>query len=154
MQPQPPRFRINNHERGAALLSLTLAVALILTAVGLSLLSSGLSETLISHTQGESREAYAGAQSGAKDAMMRIARDKNFTSAGYVIPSGCALNGAALCTRVIVENTQSACSQALGANQDCVIVTGTLSSRTRKIEVILNVDATSGKITQVSWKEL
>ncbi len=146
------------HERGAALLATTLAVIIILLAMGLSMTSSGLFESFMSQAQSDSREAFATAQSGIKDAYLRIARNKNFSSAGYFIPSdpsNCTLNSSLLCTKVIVEKgAASACSQAIGAGQDCIISAGTFRNTTRTIEVILNVDATNGKISEVSWKEI
>lgn len=157
MPRQPRRLKINNTsgERGAALLATTLAVIIILLAMGLSMTSSGLFEGLMSKAQSDSREAFAAGQSGIKDAYLRIARNKGFSSAGYYIPTGCTQNGITLCTKVIVEkDTASVCSQSISAGQDCLIAAGTLNSTTRTIEVILNVDATNGKITQVSWKEI
>lgn len=142
-------------EKGAALLATTLAVIIILLAMGLSMTSSGLFEGFMSQAQSASREAFAAAQSGIKDAYLRIARNKNFSSVGYYIPSGCTMNAGTLCTKVIVEkDTTSSCSQSISAGQDCLIVAGTLNNTTRTIEVVLNVNATNGKITQVSWKEI
>lgn len=153
MRHQP--HSLNKSERGAALLATTLAIIVILLTMGVSMVSTGMFEGFIAQTQGNAAEAFNGAQSGAQDAQLRIARDKNFTSAGYLIPSGCTLNGTVLCTRVIVEkDTASVCSQSISTGQDCVIATGTFSDTTRKLEVILSVDSTNGKISQVSWKEL
>lgn len=150
--------RFKFHERGAALLATTLAVIIILLAMGLSMTSSGLFEGLMSQAQSDSKEAFAAAQSGIKDAHLRIARNKSFSSAGYFIPSdpsNCTLNSSSVCAKVIVEkDTASACSQAISAGQNCLIAAGTLRNTTRTIEVILNVNATNGKISQVSWKEI
>ena len=145
-------------ERGAALLATTLAVIVILLAMGLSMTSSGLFEGFMSQAQSDSREAFAAAQSGIKDAQLRIARNKSFSSVGYFIPSDpsdCTLNSSSLCTKVVVEkDAASTCSQTIGAGQDCLIAAGTLNNTTRTIEVVLNVNATNGKISQVSWKEI
>jgi len=145
---------VRTYEQGAALLATTLAVMLILIAVGASMVSSGLFEGFLSDTQADALEAYVAAESGVSDARLRNARDKTFTSAGYFIPLGCTLNGATACTKVVVETSQSVCSQSIGANEACVISIGTTESRTRTIEVILSVDPDNGKIMQVSWKEL
>ncbi len=177
MPPLPRRLKINNpetwnlehkvsrrtlhasrftlHEKGAALLATTLAVILILLAVGLSMISSGIFEGFMSHAQGDSQSAFSAAHTGIKDAQLRVARNKTFTSAGYFIPAACALNGTAICAKIIVEkDAASACSQTISAGQDCIISTGTIGTKTRKIEVILSVEPTNGKINQVSWKEL
>ena len=146
-------------DEGMALLATVVVVLLILVAVGLSMISLGIFEGFMAESQRASDEAYAAAQSGAKDAMMRIARNKNFaTSTGYFIPSdpsNCSLYGSTACAKVIVEkDSASVCSQSISAGQDCVISLGTLSNSARKVEVILNVNATNGKITIDSQNEL
>lgn len=154
-QPRCSKINKRTRERGAALLATTLAVLLILLAVGLSMVSSGLFEGFMSQAQSGSRDAFAAAQTGIKDASLRVARNKNFSSAGYFIPAGCTLNGASICTKTAVEkDSSSTCSQTISAGQDCLIAAGTLGSTTRKIEVILNVNTTNGKITQASWREI
>lgn len=136
-----------------ALLATVLIILIIMITVGLSMVSTGVLNGLSSDAHRESEAAYFSAQAGTKDALMRLARNKNFTSAGYFMPNGCALNGASICAKIIVENSQSACSQTIGANQDCVISTGSSNGKTRKIETILNVNAISGKITIVTQHE-
>lgn len=146
------------HEKGAALLATVVVTILIIIALGLSMTSSGIFEGSITETQRQSLDAYFAAQAGVKDALVRIARNKNYSSTGYFIPSdpsNCALNSATLCTKVFVDkDAQSACSQSISSGQDCVVAIGTLDTATKKIEVILNVNPANGKITRVSWKEL
>lgn len=145
--------QFNNRDAGMALLATVLIILLIMIAVGLSMVSTGVINGFTSNDHRESEAAYFAAQAGVKDALMRLARNKNFTNTGYFLPGGCTLNNTDVCAKIIVESAQSACSQAIGANQDCVIATGTLNNKTRKIETILNIDATSGKITIASQKE-
>src|SRR3989338_11027589 len=88
-------FLIHNSESGMALLATVVAVLLILVAVGLSMISLGIFEGFMAESQRAWDEAYAAAQSGAKDAMMRVARNKNFAFAGYNLsgdPSYCGFN--------------------------------------------------------------
>lgn len=141
-------------QSGMALLATVLIILLIMIAVGLSMVSTGMINGFTSDAHRESEAAYFAAQAGTKDALMRLARNKSFTSSGYFLPNGCTLNNPSVCVKIMVENTQSACSQTIGANQNCVIATGTLNNKTRKIETILNVNAINGKITTVSQKEI
>lgn len=145
-------------EDGISAIVSAIVMLLLIITIGFSIASSGLFEGFISEAQRQSQETYFAAETGAKDAIMKIARNKNFSSSGYFIPSSpsdCVLNGSSLCTRVIVEKgASSACSQAISSGQDCIIATGTYDNKARIIEVILNVHATSGKITQVSWREI
>jgi len=135
------------NQQGMALLATVVAVLLILVAVGLSMVSLGVFEGFMAESQRASDEAYAAAQSGAKDAMMRVARDKNYSSAGYYLTTGCALNGASACAYVVVEK------DAPSPSKDRITATGTLNNSSRKLEVILNVNATNGKITIDSQTE-
>src|SRR3989344_5317240 len=93
----------NSHESGMAMLATVLILMLIMVAVGLSMISSGLFEGVMSENERQSQEAHLAATGGAKDAMMRIARNKNFaTSTGYFIPSDpsdCSLYDSTACNR-------------------------------------------------------
>ncbi len=147
------RFMV--HEKGIALLSIAVIVLLLLITIGLSMVSSGIFEGAMAETRRMSQDAYAVAQSGVKDALIKITRNKNFTPTTYYLPSSCtALNVTTACARIIVETTQSACSQTIGTDQFCIISLGTVNAQTRKLEVILSVDPNNGKITTVSTKEL
>ncbi len=142
-------------EDGMALLSASVIILLILLTMGLSMVSSGLFESTISETQRSSEEALSQAQSGVKDALMQIARNKNFSNSAYYIPAGCTLNGSSPCAKIIVEkDVASVCAQAISAGQDCIIATGTSGSRTRKLQVVLNVNAQNGKIGTGTTTEL
>ena len=141
-------FLIHNSESGMALLATVVAVLLILVAVGLSMISLGIFEGFMAESQRASDEAYAAAQSGAKDAMMRVARNKNYSSAGYSLPASCTLNGAAACAYIVVEQNQPS------VGKDRITAAGTLNNSSRKLEVILNVNSTNGKITIDSQNEL
>jgi len=156
MKKQLQKLRLA--EYGVALLATTLIIVLLMLTIGLSMTSLGLFDGFIAESQRESQEAYFAAQAGIKDALIKIARDKEFSSAGYYIPSdpsNCALNSSSVCTRLIVEkDIASSCSQVISAGQDCIIATGTLNTKTRTVETILNVNNSNGKITIVSQKEI
>ncbi len=142
-------------DAGFTLLAASVIVLLLLTSIGLSLVSAGLFEGLMSESGRSSQGALNAAQSGVKDALVRIARNKSFASAGYFLPSACTLNTASVCARIIVEkDAASVCSQAIASGQNCIISTGTVFAVTRVVETILNVNAQNGKITVVTTKEL
>lgn len=145
-------------DQGISAIVSAIVMLLLIITIGFSIASSGLLEGFISEAQRQSQEAYFAAETGAKDAIMKIARNKNFSSAGYYFPSypsDCSLNSSSLCTLVIVEkDAASSCSQGISSGQHCIIATGTYDNKARTIEVILNVNPTNGKITQASWKEI
>lgn len=142
-------------EEGMALLSATVIILLLLLTMGLSMVSSGLFEGSISETQRASEDALSSSQSGIKDALIQIARNKNFSSSEYYLPASCTLNGNSQCAKIIVEkNSATVCSQSISSGQDCIISTGTSGTRTRKLEVILNVNTQNGKIGTSTTTEL
>src|SRR3989344_4887556 len=76
-------LHILHKEDGMALLSAAVIILLVLLTMGLSMVSSGIFEGSISETQRSSEDAFSSAQSGVKDALMQIARNKNFSSMTY-----------------------------------------------------------------------
>ena len=144
-----------HNSRGIAAITSILIIVILTLLISLAASTSGITEGVVSKYQYQAGQAYAAAESGAQDAMIRIARNKNYSSAGYYIPSGCSLNTSSKCVKVIVEkDVQSVCSQTISAGQDCVISTGTLANKSKTVEVILNVNATSGKLEIVTWNEI
>lgn len=151
------KFQISNvkYQSGIAAITSILVIIILTLLISLAASTSGIAEGVVSKYQYQAGQAYAAAESGAQDAMIRIARNKNYSSAAYYIPSGCNLNTSLKCTKVIVEkDPQSLCSQVISSGQDCIISTGTLENKSKTVEVILNVNTTSGKIEIVTWKEI
>ncbi|MEK7520381.1 MAG: hypothetical protein AAB581_04045 [Patescibacteria group bacterium] len=150
-------FPADIYERGMALLATVMITLVIMIAVGLSMVSSGILEGLLSESLRETNEAYAAAQEATKDALLKIARNKNFTATTYYLPSdpiNCTMNGATVCARIVVEkDSATTCSYSVSTNQYCIIATGTLTTTTRTMETVLSVHATSGKITVLSQNE-
>ncbi|MBI3671726.1 hypothetical protein HY249_02945 [Candidatus Azambacteria bacterium] len=143
-------------DEGIAAISSILVIITLTLLIGMAAATSGITEGLLSQSQKEAQEAYLSAESGSQDALMRISRNKNYSSsAGYFLPVGCSLNSSSRCSKVVVEkDSQVVCSQAISAGQDCIISTGTFGNKSKKVEVILNVNATNGKIDVVSWREI
>lgn len=134
-------------KKGAASLLTILAVASLTLVIGITLSSGGFIESAATGGQVKTDETFAAAQAGLDDALMRLARNKNFVSGGYSLSVGSA--------SVIITVEQippSSCSGGIGLNQACVISIASLNNKTRRLEMILNIDS-GGKLTQQSWKE-
>lgn len=135
--------------KGAASLLTILAVASLTLVIGITLSAGGFIESAATGGQVKTDEAFAAAQAGLDDALIRLARNKNYvTSPNYNLSVGSA--------SVIITAEQtppSSCSGGISIGQACVISTATLDNKTRRLEMILNIDS-GGKITQVSWKDL
>lgn len=151
---------ISISETGIAALPTIIIISLFVLLISVALISSGLIENAISFGHKESQEAYVAAEFGAQDAIIKISRDKDFTSAGYTITAGA---GAA---NVAVSGTTT----------KTIVSIGTVSNKTRKIQVVINVGVCNGgsndgnacaahsscpgggcgfgKIKQVSWEEV
>lgn len=130
---------IGNSQSGVALLPVILVLFGLVAVVGIAIAAVSVSEGLISVTKDASDEAFVIAESGVQDALMKLARDKDFTSAG-----GYTLSVSGGTATIVVPS---------GAFPKTVSSTGTLNSRTRKINVVVN-DAGNGKIVQTSWSEV
>lgn len=148
------------NEKGIAALPTIIIISLFVLLISVALISSGLIENAISFGHKESQEAYVAAEFGARDAIIRISRDKDFTSAGYTITAGAG--GA----NVTVSGTTT----------KTIVSIGTVSNKTRKIQVVVNVGVCNGgsndgnactahsscpgggcgfgKVKQVSWEEV
>lgn len=168
-------FIIRN-SNGIAALPVVAIIAAVSLMVGLAVLGGGIIDSFLSSAQKDSTDAFYRAEIGIKDALEKLARDPSFNSiSGYNPVSGDTS------TSVIVQQDtfSSPCSYSSTTGYACVVSTGQIGGRTRKIENVINlrtcfggtnngsfcVDGDScvtnggsctkaGKITQVSWKEL
>jgi len=132
------------NEKGAMALSSIMVLAAILLALGLAMASSGFIQSNIAFNQDKSNMAFYLAETGARDAMQRVARNKNYNNAGYTLNF---TNGNA---NVTVNKDVPA------AERTEILSAGVVGSNTKKIRVVLNTNAGNdgnGKITVVSWEE-
>ena len=147
-------------EEGIAALPTIIVIGILVLLSAVALISSGIIENAISFGHAESQQAYVAADLGAQDAIMKISRNKDFTSAGYVIIVG---NGVANIT-------------VSGTTTKTITSIGTVNNKTRKLQVIVNVGVCNGgtndgnactahsdcsgggcgfgKLKQVSWMEI
>lgn len=165
-------FIIRN-SNGIAALPAVAIIAAVSLMVGLAVLGGGIIDSFLSSAQKDSTEAFYRAELGIKDALEKLARDPSFNSTSYNPVSGDTS------TSVIVQQDtfSSPCSYSSTTGYSCIVSTGQIGGRIRKIENVVNLRicfggtgngnscsadgdcgggscTKAGKITQVSWKEL
>jgi len=132
------------NEKGVMALSSVLVLSLILLVLGLAMAFSGFVQSNIAFNQDKAAIAFYVAEAGAKDAMQKVIRNKNYSNAGYSI--------------VMSEgNANIAVSKDVPApDRTEILSTGIVGANTKKVRVVLNTNADNdgnGKITIVSWEE-
>ncbi len=136
-------FKINN-EKGAMALSSILALSIILLALGLAMSFTSFIENNIVYNQNKASNAFYVAEAGARDAIEKVVRNKNFSNGGYSL----AMAGG---SATIVVN-----KDVPAAERTEILSTGVSGANTKKIRVVLNTDANNdnnGKVTIESWEE-
>jgi hypothetical protein len=146
--------------RGIATLPTVMVLGMMILAVVVSITSLTLNGLLISQGQAQSSSALFYAEAGARDALVKIARDKNYTCATVdcysldFVSNGCVNNTD--CAKVSV-------SAGLGTTLDPKIITSKgimkASNRRMQVSVILDGGTTvasnqNGQITSTAWTEL
>jgi Tfp pilus assembly protein PilX len=147
-------------KRGFATLLTVMVIGMMALAIVVSITSLALNELLISQGQAESSSALFYAEAGGRDALIRIARDKNYTCGGsdcysidYIV-NGCTNN--TNCSKVSV-------SSGTGVTGDPKIITskGIMKSSIRTVQVTVTLDngtsnpvIQNGQITSTVWTEL
>ncbi len=131
-----------------------MALTILILVVGLSIAEISVTENFISFSQKQSSEALSYAETGARDALMRIVRDKNYTCASSncytidMVESGCATSDG--CATVTV-------SSGAGTVVDPRIITsqGGVKDNIRRMQVSVVLDAAgNGEIVSTAWQEL
>lgn len=140
--------------KGIATIPVILALGILIVVVALSVTALSSTEGFIAQGSYQSGKASLYAESGARDALMRIARNKNYSCATVdcysldLETSGCSLNRG--CARVTV-------STGAGTTNDPKIITskGVVGNNTRIIEVRAMYDTLgSGEVASTTWQEL
>ena len=146
--------------RGIATLPTVIVIGIMALAVVVSITAVSLNELLISQGQAQSSNALFYAESGARDALTRIVRNKNYTCSSVdcysldYTTNGCS-NGTD-CAKITV-------SAGLGTTADPKIITSKgimkSSSRTVQVNVTLDNGTTTpslqyGEVTANTWTEV
>ncbi|MBI4991747.1 MAG: hypothetical protein HZB99_00825 [Candidatus Harrisonbacteria bacterium] len=93
-----------------------------------------------------SRALFA-ARSGIQDALIRVVRDKNFTSSSYTLPVGNYSVEVSVCK----DLPEPIC---VGDGKHKITAVGTAENRSRKLEAIVSVDSATGEARLQSLKEV
>lgn len=91
-----------------------------------------------------SQDAYQAARAGVEDAIIKIIRDKNFTSATTTLAVGNYSADVSVCKDLPCV--------AIGKHK--IISLGKAQTRRRQLEVILTVDSATGEVRLESLKEV
>ncbi len=131
---------------------LVLSMLILVVATGVVALTS--TEILTASVQKQSVQSLRYAEAGAKDALMRITRNKNYSCATVdcysldLVSGGCVDNTG--CAKITV-------SEGIGAPGDpkIIISEGIVENKTRRVEVRVFYDSSGyGEISDISWVEL
>ena len=146
--------------KGIATLPTIIIIGMMALAVVVSITSMTLNELSISQGQAESSTALFYAEAGARDALIKIARNKNYncnTPDCYsldFVSNGCINNNG--CAQISV-------SSGIGTTTDPKIITskGIMKSSLRRMQVSVILDGgtsipsnQNGEITSTIWNEL
>ncbi len=146
----------SSKKRGVATLPTVMVLGIMILAVAVGITAVALSESFISQGSAQSSRALFYAEAGARDALIKIARNKNYTCSSadcYTIDlstNGCSTGND--CAKVSV-------SAGVGTTADPKIITSKgimkVSTRTLTVSVVLDSGASGiGEITATTWSEV
>lgn len=142
--------------RGIATLPTVIVLGVMALAVAVGITAVSLTESFISQGGAQSSRALFYAEAGARDALIKIARNKNYTcGAADCYSIDFSTNGCTLlndCAKISV-------SAGTGASGDPKVITskGIMKASTRKVEVRVILDGgtvSDGAITSAVWSEI
>ena len=142
--------------RGIATLPTVMVLGVIALAIAVGITAVALTESFISQASSQSSRALFYAESGARDALVKIARNENYTCSTtdcYTIDfstNGCSTGND--CAKVTVSG-----GTGTTANPKIITSKGVMKTSTRTIQVSVVLDngtAGIGAITSTTWVEL
>ena len=146
--------------KGIATLPTVIVLGMMILAVVVSMTSITLSGLMISQGQTQSSNALFYAEAGARDALTKIARDKNYTCSTTdcysldFVTNGCSL---------LTDCAMISVSAGTGVTGDpkIIISKGIMKTSTRRMQVSVILDGgtstaslQNGEITSAVWTEL
>ncbi|MBI5742367.1 MAG: hypothetical protein HZA25_00830 [Candidatus Niyogibacteria bacterium] len=150
--------KTKNSRSGVATLPTVLVLAFLVLAVGVAVMSISFSEIFVSAGSLNSTKALRYAEAGAKDALLRVSRNKNLgypTLSSYQIPmvtGGCDSTPREGCVDVSVSGAGSTTIPKI------IYATGTVKtiSRTIKATALFESDSTlfGALATTTTWQEV
>ena len=140
--------------RGIATLPTVMILGVVTLAIAVSIATVSLTESFISVGGAQSSKALVYAEAGARDALVRIARNKNYTcSATDCYTIDMATNG---CATTLLGCAKVSVSTGVGTAGDPKIVTskGQSQASTRTLNVSVIFDSIAiGTIATTTWSE-
>lgn len=137
--PRPHRLR----NSGIAAIPTVIIFGGIIAEIAIATTFLSLTFTNTALGQRLSAEAFAAAQSGVEDAILRLVRDRNYQNiSGYTLSVG-----QATATVTVTQGSPA-------AGQATILSTGSSFRRRRVIQGIITIDDVSGVISLVSLKEI
>ncbi|KKU16830.1 MAG: hypothetical protein UX26_C0015G0003 [Parcubacteria group bacterium GW2011_GWC1_45_9] len=127
---------------GFTAITIIMGITLIVTVLSISMGLLSYLENATSLSRFKGQEAFLVAESGAYDAMYRLAMDKDFVSLGYNLSVG---NGQAT---IYVEKDSPQAGFSL------ITSTGLVGNARKRIQLKVIRDDQTGKLTILSWQEL
>ncbi len=128
---------------GQAALSFVFLIGVIVLSIGVAV--AFLANSFLNSGYGyqAANRAMAVASAGAEDALMRLARNKDFSSvSSYSVPVG---SDSASVT--VNQNSPS-------TGQAKIVSSATVSFQQRKFQVVVSIDSTTGQVSLISWQLL
>lgn len=142
------------YARGIATLPTVMILGVLSLAVAVGITTVALTESFISQGSAQSSRALFYAESGARDALIRIARNKNYTCVTtdcYNIDfstNGCSTGND--CARVSVSG-----GTGTSGNPKIITAKGVMKASTRTMEVRVVFDGGgNGEIASATWSEV
>lgn len=137
---------------GVASLPVIMGLTLLILAVGISITALGFTESFIVAGQKQSSEALFYAEAGARDALMKIIRNKNYSElSGYQIAfvsDGCTSNDG--CATITVDSDDGSALTPKTVDSE-----GRVKNNVRKIRVeVIFDDSSNGEIKNANWTEI
>lgn len=146
--------RLFCEQKGVATLPTIFAFIILIVALTVGLTALSLSDSFIQLGAYHSSRALNYAEAGARDALVRIVRNKNYACPAAdcysidFVSNGCAANEG--CAKISVSSGVGS-----SVNPKVIISKGQAESSVRRIQVdVIFDDSLNGKIATTTWKEL
>lgn len=130
--------------KGQAFLAMVFFIGGIMVIVGITMVI--IAATFVDSGYGvqASNSAEAAATAGAEDAYLQLVRNSAFSNtSGYGISNSST-------TSATVTVTQSSPSAGFAT----AVAIATVNGRTRKVQVVFSINATTGQVSVVSWGDV
>ncbi len=140
---QVTRFKFHD-QRGVAALPTVIIISVIVLIAGIGILGTGLVEDAVTFSEKETREALYAAETGAHDALIRLARNKDCNSGASPPCSSYSF---------AVGDSSVSVTVAGATSPKTITAVGTRKNKTRTIRAVAGID-TNNKVTVTSWSEI